>query len=721
MATVIDALVIELGLDGSKFKSGASQAKKGMDDVTKGAKDTAKSIDVASSSLFKGAAALGAFLGVAVSISGLKNLVDKVTELNTQLSYTSKNLGTSAQSLKEWQNTAEMMGGTADGVTSSMQNLVNAQSEMSITGTTGALPYFRALGISMFDAQGNARSMNDILLQSAGRFEGMDRAKANFMGKGMGYDQSTMNMLLEGKDAVRDMLETQKQMRKPTDEEIKASRELMKARTKLNQQFESLGIILVGKITPYLVKITQLASKFVEFLMKHEKFTRAFFVTMAAVIAGLLIPALLSAATATWALLAPILLMAAPVLAVAAAFGLLYDDYKTWADGGNSLFDWTLFHNQISKAGGAVNLLNGAFLDLIGGYTSWSQVGRDAFDWLKFLGFIKDAKVSVDSLTDGFKNLAKSIWNELTPQFQHVLTMLGDIAVAAAKFVTGDFKGAADAWNNASSIATGSWSESMNRQITGAGGNSENQTTWQSNGAGSGGTGAYSKVSGRVGKGFTKEKADSIARVAKNIGVNPNDLAAVISFETAGSFNPAAKNPGSSATGLIQFMNGTDGHKGYYGMSRDQFSGLGFDEQMNYVEKYFKERGFKAGKNKNVGDVYGAVTGYGYKRGSKAYEQNKVWDSNGNGVVEKGEMVQNPSFRAHQKQYFQATQFAQQASNAQRYGQSSNSSTNNTEVAMNGDIKIYTSASTVHGTVSEAMDAMRGRISLIHQHESATG
>ena len=148
------------------------------------------------------------------------------------------------------------------------------------------------------------------------------------------------------------------------------------------------------------------------------------------------------------------------------------------------------------------------------------------------------------------------------------------------------------------------------------------------------------------------EKA-SIQRVAANIGVNPNDLAAVISFETAGTFSPAAKNPKSSATGLIQFMRGSGNTKGaYYGMTREQFSALSFDQQMHYVEKYFKDRNFKAGKHQDVANLYTAVTGYGYKAKTKAYEDNKVWDSNHNGVVEKGEMVRNPSFRAHQRNYF---------------------------------------------------------------------
>ena len=151
---------------------------------------------------------------------------------------------------------------------------------------------------------------------------------------------------------------------------------------------------------------------------------------------------------------------------------------------------------------------------------------------------------------------------------------------------------------------------------------------------------------------LSADKQKSISRVAKNIGVDPNDLASIISFETSGTFNPNIRNPRSSATGLIQFMSGTGGYAGkYYGMTRDQFGALSFDEQMNYVEKYYKARGFNGQKKRLLADAYTAVSGYRYKRGSKAYELNEKWDTDNNGIVEKGEAVQNKAFQAHRKQW----------------------------------------------------------------------
>lgn len=168
-------------------------------------------------------------------------------------------------------------------------------------------------------------------------------------------------------------------------------------------------------------------------------------------------------------------------------------------------------------------------------------------------------------------------------------------------------------------------------------------------------------------KTFDDSKANSILRVANNLGINPNDLAHIISFETGGSFDPKARNPKSSATGLIQFMAQTA--KGL-GTSTQALYNMSFDEQMNYVEKYLRQRGIKAGDG--VDKLYDAVTGSQtkeYKRGSKEYELNRVWDADGDGVIRRGEAVTSERFLAHKREYFTGSgvsnQQVNQASNNQ--------------------------------------------------------
>lgn len=150
---------------------------------------------------------------------------------------------------------------------------------------------------------------------------------------------------------------------------------------------------------------------------------------------------------------------------------------------------------------------------------------------------------------------------------------------------------------------------------------------------------------------FDQTARFEISRTAGRLGIDANALAAIISFETSGTFSPNARNGGSSATGLIQFMAGKGGTPGkYYGMTRDEFGKLSFAQQMPYVERYLREAGI--GPGSTMADVYAAVTGSGYKRGSTAYEKNKVWDANKDGVIDKGEQVLSPAFQSHVRDYF---------------------------------------------------------------------
>lgn len=150
--------------------------------------------------------------------------------------------------------------------------------------------------------------------------------------------------------------------------------------------------------------------------------------------------------------------------------------------------------------------------------------------------------------------------------------------------------------------------------------------------------------------GFTPEKAKSIKATSERLGINPNDLAQIISFETGGTFDPSQKNlSGGSARGLIQFMPST---ARAMGTTTEALAAMSFDDQMLYVEKYLKGRGIGKNGKTSLPDMYDAVLGSGYKKGSKEYAANAGVDTNGNDIIEKGEAVKSKKFQQHKKQYF---------------------------------------------------------------------
>lgn len=161
--------------------------------------------------------------------------------------------------------------------------------------------------------------------------------------------------------------------------------------------------------------------------------------------------------------------------------------------------------------------------------------------------------------------------------------------------------------------------------------------------------GATSDISPSTIKGFNLIADDgaflgAVETTSQNLGINSADLLTAISFETVGTFRPDIKNPGSTATGLIQFLESTA--KGL-GTSTSALAKMSRVEQMEYVEKYL--RPFK-GRMKNLGDVYMAIhwpAGVGkddsyvmYRKGSKNYVANKNLDVNGDGTVTRGESLQ---------------------------------------------------------------------------------
>lgn len=88
--------------------------------------------------------------------------------------------------------------------------------------------------------------------------------------------------------------------------------------------------------------------------------------------------------------------------------------------------------------------------------------------------------------------------------------------------------------------------------------------------------------------------AKGIAEAANELGMNPEDLATIISYETAGTFNPSKAGPTTKwgqHKGLIQFGEvqakeyGVDWNNPYS-------SQLGRD---GAIVRYFKDRGFKEG------------------------------------------------------------------------------------------------------------------------------
>jgi hypothetical protein len=137
---------------------------------------------------------------------------------------------------------------------------------------------------------------------------------------------------------------------------------------------------------------------------------------------------------------------------------------------------------------------------------------------------------------------------------------------------------------------------------------------------------------------ITASNLQKVIEVCKKLGINPDHLMMSMFKETAGTFSPSIKNPTSSATGLIQFMEKTAKQ---LGTTTAQLRAMTFNDQMNFVYKYFLP--YK-GRLKNFYDVYLAIffpaaigKNDDWRFPNWVYRANRGLDTNKNGYITLGE------------------------------------------------------------------------------------
>lgn len=366
MATVIDTLAIELGVDASKLiaqlrtldkqfgeferrADASSDAVQRVGDAGEHAEEqlerTGKEGEASGKKISRAFASVANGLRKARSVAvefiatvggayGISKLIGNAIGYGNSVQLMSKKIGVSAQQLSAWGRAAELAGGDADGMYRSLEALSKAHTELALTGNTAMLPYLSMLGVSIGDASGRMRSFDSILLDLADKFAQMDSRHAFNIGTAMGLDESTVHLLIRGRVEVEQMLKRQKEFGAVTKEEAERGRRANEVMTKGKQTLEALGRSIANSLMPFVEILVRGLDDLNRFIVKNEGAVKVFIITLSALAAAI----------------APVNMAVVAVTALAGAIALLYDDYQTWKMGGDSLIDWNKWKPGIDAA-----------------------------------------------------------------------------------------------------------------------------------------------------------------------------------------------------------------------------------------------------------------------------------------------------------------------------------------------------------------------------------
>ncbi|EMH91428.1 transglycosylase SLT domain-containing protein [Klebsiella pneumoniae] len=256
-ATVIDALLVTLGLDTSQFRKGQQEVSDDLKKQREDAKNTAKEMAEQGK---KAAAFFGsiktellALTGVTVTAGGLMSLVKNTTSSLMDLSIQSKALGMTARELDGFGKAAESAGSSFERITAALQGF-QAAKQGSLFGDTSS-PIFSgmrmltALTGDTFDVYSkDAKSLARSYLESLRKVKDPNiRRQIGAMG---GFDDATIQRNQEGR-----FLPDVDRLTKSsgiTDASVKGAKEFTEAWVVLNQNLETTKNQFYTFLIPYV-------------------------------------------------------------------------------------------------------------------------------------------------------------------------------------------------------------------------------------------------------------------------------------------------------------------------------------------------------------------------------------------------------------------------------------------------------------------------------------
>ena len=264
MPTIIDSLIVQLGLDSQDVDSKAPGVRRKLADLETSATKTEKGF----AGLTEAVSSFGAVLGGLVSAAVVTSFAKDIIATNTQLYYLGQNLGMSAQKLNAWGMMAKQLGGSSASIQGFFSQVRGMYGQL-LTGQTPALmPFFARMGINYNQAPGA------IMEQLAEKFkpfdQGPNRWKAASFLEASGISEPVANMILQGPEWVKSH-EKELTALSPTDRQIQQSALMTQKIVSVEGAINKVGNNLLSSLMPVLNREASGISSILAWLLDHGR------------------------------------------------------------------------------------------------------------------------------------------------------------------------------------------------------------------------------------------------------------------------------------------------------------------------------------------------------------------------------------------------------------------------------------------------------------------
>lgn len=271
--TIIDSLMVLLGLNPEGYKKGAEEVgkiddamaakrKSGGEKEAKTEKEAAarrkseaKAREKEAQQVTKSLEELGRsvavlFLGFE-GVTGLAKWLGGLNEGEAQLGRTSANIGMSAHELNKWGNAVQLAGGKAEDAQDAFKKVTDEFTQQHVTGQTGPLlTFLRARGVAVADANGRLRNQGEILEELADKTAQYGRVYQANMFRQAGLNEGEINYLVQASALRREQLALAEENNQVSDDSVRKAQALQQQWNQVKEQITAAGQALLITLTP---------------------------------------------------------------------------------------------------------------------------------------------------------------------------------------------------------------------------------------------------------------------------------------------------------------------------------------------------------------------------------------------------------------------------------------------------------------------------------------
>lgn len=273
MATVIDALVVSLGLDAKGFLTGKKQAtdatKKLSAEEAKAAKEIEARNKAMAESFKKVRNEALALLAVFTAGMGLKEFTEHTIGSAVNLGYMAKNLQMSTKDLSAWQRAAERAGGSAEGITQTLQDSQQQIAKFKLGQVSESIQWFLRFGGKTSDLQDG----NKYLLARAKIVQDLfkvDPGRARFVAQQMGISDEEFNFIKQGPQAILALVSAQEKNSAISEKQAAQALKLKNAWLDLRDRLEYVGTTVLLELMPTFELWLQKLQKLADWIADHK-------------------------------------------------------------------------------------------------------------------------------------------------------------------------------------------------------------------------------------------------------------------------------------------------------------------------------------------------------------------------------------------------------------------------------------------------------------------